>query len=91
METRKLLKSPLNDILTIIDQPKQLNNEGLQEIIDFLNFDLNAKLNKKDTKLIKIINRTFSAGVDEGVKECLGRLMRYPGFKEFVEKNTSIE
>ena len=91
MEKHKTLKTPMNDVLIILEQPKQLNETGMKELIEHLNFDNQTKINPKDMKMIKIINSTYSAGVDEGVRECLFRLMKYPGFKVFMETNIEIE
>lgn len=87
----KKVKTPMNDVLTILHEPKQLTSKGLKELIDHISFDTQNKISSRDKKTIDIINSSFSAGVDEGVKECIFRLTQYPGFQEFLHKNLKVE
>ena len=60
----------------LLENTKELNKQGLKELINHINFVTDSKINLKDKKLIKIINICFCAGFDEGVRECIRMLKK---------------
>ena len=70
-----------DELVMIIQHPKQLTDKGLQELVKALKKE-HGDVNFSDDNTKALVSTVFSLGIDEGVREALFRVTRHQTHNE---------